>query len=174
MTKHQDTEVERCPACSEADLITAREAVQVIGLPGVTAQNVAVSRCPTCGYHETGFERIESLNRAIVAALIRKPSVLVGAEIRFLRGWLGGPHAEFARRMNTAKETLSRWEHGKQPIGGTSERLLRLMVATELGEPYPLARLDTIKTGHHPLRLELAFEDGEWRMADPVRERLLA
>lgn len=162
MSKRTHT-AEPCPECGQPMRVT-REPVPIIGLPSVTVQNAEVSRCPKCGDYEVAFERIEDLHRTIVAALIRKPNALTGDEVRFLRGWLGETSAELARRMDTAAVTLSRWEHGRQPIGGTSDRLLRLIVASQLGTPYPLPRLAEIGTERTPLRMSVQWIDGEWRI----------
>ena len=51
-------------------------------------------------------------------------------EIRFLRKYLGWSTADFASRMGTARETVSRWESGAVPMGSQADRLLRLLVAT--------------------------------------------
>ena len=59
------------------------------GLPGVTLVGVEVSRCPECGNHEVSIPRIEELHRVIARAVANRPARLDGAEVRYLRKWLG-------------------------------------------------------------------------------------
>jgi putative zinc finger/helix-turn-helix YgiT family protein len=101
------------------------------GLSSVTLHGVEVSRCPKCGGAEVAIPAIEGLHRTIAGALIRKRARLAPAEIKFLRKSLGWSGADFARRIGATPETVSRWEHGRMPMGLAAERLLRLMVATE-------------------------------------------
>ena len=101
------------------------------GLPYVTLQGLEVRRCPKCGETEVAIPAIEQLHRAIAGALIRKRARLSPAEIKYLRKSLGWSGVDFAQRVGSTPETVSRWEHGKMPMGLAAERLLRLMVATE-------------------------------------------
>lgn len=98
------------------------------GLPGVTLVGVEVSRCGHCGRYEVAIPRIEELHRVMALALVRKSARLTPAEIRFLRTTLGWSGRELADHMGAAAETVSRWEHGKTPMGPQADRLLRLMV----------------------------------------------
>lgn len=137
------------------------------GLPGVTLVGVAVSRCPACGEYEVAIPRVEELHRALAFAVIQKPTRLAGAEIRFLRKYLGWSGADFAKHMGTAPETISRWEGDKVPIGPQADRLLRLFVVTrEPAVGYPLERLaklsDTV-TRSKPIRM--ALRANAWRKA---------
>jgi putative zinc finger/helix-turn-helix YgiT family protein len=100
------------------------------GLPQVVLVGVEVRRCPQCGGEEVVIPRIEELHRVIARALIGKEARLAAPEIRFLRKYLGWSTADFAGRMGTARETVSRWESGATPIGAQADRLLRLLVAT--------------------------------------------
>jgi putative zinc finger/helix-turn-helix YgiT family protein len=102
------------------------------GLPYVTLQQAEVSRCPNCGETEVAIPYIEALHRAIATALVRKPARLAPEEIRYLRKYLGWSGVDFAAHMGTAPETVSRWEQGKTPIGTIADRLLRLLVVTQL------------------------------------------
>ena len=56
--------------------------------------------------------------------------MLAHPEIRFLRKHIGLSGAEFAQRMGGARETVSRWETGANPMGATADRLLRFLVYT--------------------------------------------
>jgi transcriptional regulator with XRE-family HTH domain len=52
--------------------------------------------------------------------------------------------ADFAQYMGTARETVSRWETGKQPMGQSADRLLRLLVVTKAPEQ-DYALVDVLK-----------------------------
>lgn len=98
------------------------------GLP-VVLLNVVVRHCRKCDEHEAVIPAIEELHAALADALIQKRGRLVGAEIRFLRSWLGLAGQRFARWVGVQPETVSRWENDKAAIGETHERLLRIMAA---------------------------------------------
>jgi transcriptional regulator with XRE-family HTH domain len=92
---------------------------------------------------------------------------LTGPEIRFLRKFLGLSGVDFARRMGVAPEVVSKWEHDKDPIGGQSDRLLRMMVVRDRPvEEYPLERLAEIDDNKHdPISLDLLPSDDGWQSA---------
>ena len=119
----------KCFGCGHG-MTTGRENVKydACGLPGVTLVDVEVSRCGHCGQYEVAIPRIEELHRVMAAALVRKSARLTPAEIRFLRTTLEWSGRELADHMGAAPETVSRWEHGKTPMGPQADRLLRLMV----------------------------------------------
>ena len=119
----------KCFGCGHG-MTTGRENVKydACGLPGVTLVDVEVSRCGHCGQYEVAIPRIEELHRAMAIALVRKSARLTPAEVRFLRTTLGWSGRELADHMGAAPETVSRWEHGKTPMGPQADRLLRLMV----------------------------------------------
>lgn len=121
----------KCRTCGNAEMISAVETYLYLesGLPNVVLAGVEVRRCPSCGHHELVLPRIAELHRTIAHALIHKRSRLSGSEVRFLRKYLGWSGADFARHIGADPSTVSNWENDKAPIGSTSDRLLRLMVA---------------------------------------------
>jgi putative zinc finger/helix-turn-helix YgiT family protein len=121
-----------CMTCGE-HMKARRENYRYVtsGLPFVTLQGVEVRRCANCGETEVAIPAIEGLHRAIAGALIRKRAGLAPPEIKFLRKYLGWSGADFAKRMGTSPETVSRWENGAKPMGGLADRLLRVLVAKE-------------------------------------------
>ena len=66
--------------------------------------------------------------------------------------------------MGVAPETVSRWETGALAMGGTAERLLRLMVRTR--KPLDDSSLDLLKDvakeKHEPLRLGMRSDPRGW------------
>ena len=69
-------------------------------------------RCTACGDYEVEIPRIAQLNQALANTLIRQPTRLTAAEIRFLRKALGWSGIDFARHMGVDPATVSRWEAG--------------------------------------------------------------
>jgi putative zinc finger/helix-turn-helix YgiT family protein len=98
------------------------------GLPNVTLMGVEVRRCAKCGDHEVVIPRIEELHRVLAGAVVRRPSRLATSELRFLRKYLGYSGVEFAKVIGVSPETVSRWENGKERMGGSAEKLLRMLV----------------------------------------------
>ena len=119
-----------CIQC-ESPMTARRESYDysACGLP-VILDGVVVHRCRGCGDHEVALPRVEELHRVIARHVIRKPTRLSPAEIRFLRKWLGESGEDLAELMGVTPEQVSRWENGKRDIGAPADRLLRLLVAT--------------------------------------------
>lgn len=129
------------------------------GLPNVTVDGVEITECRRCGETYTGIPAIEGLHRAIAAGVIYKKGRLAPQEIKFLRKSLGWSGVDFAKRMGTSAETVSRWEHGRAPMGSASDRLLRLLVAKET----------PVTEYHVDVLAQLAGDD---RPAKPARLRV--
>ena len=108
-------------------------------------------RCASCGHHELVLPRVTALHRTIAHALIHKPARLSGPEVRFLRKHIGWSGADFAKHMGVDPSTVSNWENDKDPIGPTSDRLLRMMVARGApAEDYSLDDLAKIENERRP------------------------
>jgi putative zinc finger/helix-turn-helix YgiT family protein len=118
---------------------TRRENVPYRALPGVVLAGVEVSRCAKCGEYEVAIPAIDELNDVIADSVIRKRGRLKGAEIRFLRTYLGYSGADFARLIGSSASTVSKWESDSQPIGHHADLLLRaLVVVGKKVEEYPI------------------------------------
>ena len=112
---------------------TERNAVRrydIGGLPHVELHGVEVTRCEGCGKEGIAIPRIGQLHRVLADAFVRQRRMLAPVEIKFLRKHMGLSGADFAQRMGVARETVSRWETGAQPMGAVADRLLRLIVVT--------------------------------------------
>lgn len=128
----------KCFNCGSST-VTKRENVPYTALPGIVLEGVEVSRCPKCGEHTVAIPAIEELNRELAKLVIATKARLNGAEIRFLRSYLGFSSADFAKAIGSSPSTVSRWESDTQPIGHHADLLLRAMVS--LGkkvESYPI------------------------------------
>ncbi|WP_437713418.1 type II TA system antitoxin MqsA family protein [Sorangium sp. So ce448] len=156
----------KCRTCGKTEL-TARAETYLYtesGLPNVVLVGVEVRRCTSCGHHELVLPRVTELHRTIAHAVIHKPARLSGAEVRFLRKYLGWSGTDFAKHMGVDPSTVSNWENDKDPIGPTSDRLLRLMVAR--GAPvddYSLENLTKIEnTRRPPMEVRLSPKGKGW------------
>lgn len=136
------------------------------GLP-VRLHGVIIRRCPSCGEEEVAIPRMEELHRLIARAVIHKPSGLSGAEVRFLRKWLGHSGRDLAAIMGVTPETVSRWETGAIPLGTTADRLLRMIAAScEPRETYDVEQMKALQSEPSaPAPLVLRNEDRRWRPA---------
>ena len=122
--------MKKCKQCS-GEMAFTREVYRYneSGLPNVILKDVEIRRCPTCGTQEVPIPRVAELHRAIALALVHKPARFLGAEVRYLRKYMGWSGVDFASHMGVNPETVSRWENEKEAISSTSDRLLRLIVA---------------------------------------------
>lgn len=124
----------KCPTCNSNDMSVTRNGVYRYaesGLPNAVLVGIEVRRCPNCGEEMPVIQRIAELHRAMAMMVIGKKSRLAGAEIRFLRKFLGHSSEDFASLIGVARSTLSRWENNKEQPGTTVDRFLRLLVVTE-------------------------------------------
>jgi len=143
----------KCRRCGKAEMTARAETYRYAesGLPNVVLVGVEVRRCPECGHHELVLPRVTELHRTIALAVIRKRTRLSGPEVRYLRKYLGWSGADFARHVGVDPSTVSNWENDKDPIGTTSDRLLRLMVVHGAPvEDYSLDELADIENERQP------------------------
>lgn len=118
------TECSNCGA--KAAIVQGTYEFKQLGLP-VRLHGIEIVKCPRCGNEDPIIPRVNKLMRSIAMALIRKPYGLEGAEVRFLRKYLGMTGEEFAEYLDVDKTNLSKWENDADPIGPQSDRLIRLV-----------------------------------------------
>jgi len=159
----------KCLECGST-MTVGRGNYKYLALPGVTLVNVAISRCSHCGEEEVAIPRIAQLHRLIANALIRKKARLNGPEVRFLRKFLDWTSAQLAERFGVAAETVSRWEHGKEPIGPTADRLLRLCVARHTNAvDYPLELMSAVsRRSEKPPHIRIRLDKNSWQLPAAV------
>jgi DNA-binding transcriptional regulator YiaG len=141
------------------------------GLPNVVIEDAEVLQCPSCGVRAVAIQSMEVLHRVLAMLVIRQPDPLGAHEIRYLRKWLGWSGKDFARHMGVTPETVSRWESldGGKPMGGTADRLLRMLVARlEPVDAYPTERLTEITDEARPAAKRLINVRARGKAWEPV------
>jgi putative zinc finger/helix-turn-helix YgiT family protein len=123
---------------------TQRENVPFLGLPGVVLVGVPVTRCPNCGEYEVTIPHIDELHRVLALHVVEHSSRLAGAEIKFLRTVLDYTSAAFARLVGASPVTVSRWEHGAQPIGHRADAFIRALVLLRVGAGVGRAQIERL------------------------------
>ena len=124
----------KCMQCG-GEMVTKRETLfhyTASGLSNVFLADVEVSKCAECDEFEVAIPRVEQLHKVLATSIAEQTSRLAPEEIRFLRKYLGLSGEDFARRMGVTASTVSRWERGHEKMSDMAERLLRLMIATEV------------------------------------------
>jgi putative zinc finger/helix-turn-helix YgiT family protein len=154
----------KCPECNEPmTSSTENYSYAASGLPHVTLVGVEVRRCPACGEHEAVIPKIEQLHKTLSRGVIGKKARLTGAEIRFLRTYLGWSGVDFAKHMGVTAETISRWENGREQMNPVADRLVRLMVVTKSPvADYSLDDLLDLNDHAAPVRLRITAKKGGW------------
>lgn len=98
------------------------------GLPNVYLQNIA-SYQRKCGEKLVQIPAIDRLHDAIAFNLLKKLSLLTGAEFRFLRKWVGLTANQLAALLGVkTRISVSRWENGKAPLTASTDHAMRLLI----------------------------------------------
>jgi DNA-binding transcriptional regulator YiaG len=122
-----------CPDCGK-DARVERGAYRFreSGLDNVVLKGIEIIKCPACGNEDPILPNLDGLLRIIAVAIVTNRLPLTGAEVRYLRKYMGMSGEQFARILHTDKSTLSKWETGAVNIGSKSDLLIR-SVALNLG-----------------------------------------
>jgi DNA-binding transcriptional regulator YiaG len=102
------------------------------GLDNVVLKGIEMIKCPQCGNEDPIIPNLDGLLRTLALAIVTSRLPLTGAEVRYLRKYLGMSGEQFARILHTDKSTLSKWETGAVNLGSKSDLLIRA-VALNLG-----------------------------------------
>ena len=125
--------VSQCSDCgSEALVERGTYRFRESGLDNVVLKGIEIIKCSACGNEEPILPNLDGLLRVIAVAIVTNRLPLTGAEVRYLRKYLGMSGDQFARILHTDKSTLSKWETGAVNIGSKSDLLIR-SVALNLG-----------------------------------------
>jgi len=69
--------------------------------------------------------------RAIAQRIVSKRYRLTGAEVRFLRKYIGMTAEVFSRLLHVDKTTVSKWENDEDLVGEQSDLLIRSVALLE-------------------------------------------
>ena len=103
------------------------------GLKNIYLMGIKVRVCPKCRIESPIIPRMADLHDLIRQILLRKPELLAGDEVRFLRKNAGLSAKEFAELINETQSHLSRVENGKTPTLGAQADKLTRAIATVCG-----------------------------------------
>lgn len=112
------------------------DAAAEIGLPVTLLDAIRVEE-DADGDELIRIPRQSELFAAVAMSVALDPLALSGKELRFLREAVDMTGKEFADAIDCAPAVLSRWENGKQAIGGYAERVIRQLVCEELKAAAP-------------------------------------
>jgi putative transcriptional regulator len=130
------------------------------GLDYVTLVNLEVRKCKECGGVEAVIPRIQELHRVLAQTIAKRPSMLRGREIRFLRKYLGMSGEDAAQALGVGANWLSRCENDKQELSTGYQRFLRLMVLYDQpNHLYSLKDLLAKKDDKKPAPIKLDLGD---------------
>ncbi len=101
------------------------------GLDQVWLIGVSQFECPQ-GHTDVLIPDPVGLHRLIALKLIARS--LSGKGVRFLRKEMGLTTQVFADLVNVDRTTVSRWENGLEPIGKSSDALIRLIFLRAMEE----------------------------------------
>ena len=132
MSKHKE-ELTICSNCgANAAIVEGNYAFDECGLTNVTLVGIDLIRCERCANVDPIIPDVNDLMRALAWYVATQKYRLCGEHVRFLRKYLKMSGTDFAQLLGKDKATLSKWENDEDPIGTSSDRLIR-SVALALG-----------------------------------------
>jgi putative zinc finger/helix-turn-helix YgiT family protein len=171
MTEH--VPIRRCTECGQPQRQERRSVdYPESGLTNVELFNVPAWVCPN-NHEEIEIPAVTQLHELLAHLIIRKPAILTGNEIKFLRRRVGIQAKEFALRIGLTPVSLSRFETGQRRISRRIDLLIRLsaaaLIASRDNKPFPADLAPLVRTleawdiGRHRLRhVDAAVPDHEW------------
>ena len=149
-------------------------------MTNVQLVNVPVWVCPR-KHEEIEIPAVTELHELLAYLIIRKPAVLSGPEIKFLRRRIGIQAKDFAQRIGLTPVALSRFETGSRQVGRRTDLLIKLaaaaLIAARDNKPFPadlallVDSLEAWDIGAHRVRhIDAGPPDREWEL-DPLPER---
>lgn len=181
MNPTDERAIRRCTECGQRQR-PERRVVDYAesGLNNVQLINVPVWVCPS-GHEEVEIPAVTQLHELLAYLIIRKPAVLSGPEIKFLRRRIGIQAKDFAQRIGLTPVALSRFETGSRQLGRRTDLLIKLaaaaLIAARDNKPIPsdlaplVDSLEAWDIGAHRVRhVDGGPADREWE-PDPVPER---
>lgn len=100
------------------------------GLDNVTLIGATQYKCDACGETYTKYGNIHQVHSLIKDSILEKPTLLNGAEIKFLRKYMGYSTQYFAMILGVQIRTVQRWE-ANESISLQIDHSIRLAVASK-------------------------------------------
>jgi putative zinc finger/helix-turn-helix YgiT family protein len=125
----------KCPICN-SETVRTHETYHFTesGLDYVYLEGVDLFKC-SCGEVIVSIPAMPQLHSIIAFDVIRKKSLLIGQEIRFLRKNMGLTATKLSKIIGVDNATVSRWENGKQLITKPHDHFIRLVYSNIKGIP---------------------------------------
>lgn len=136
--------MKRCYGCKGKKVVAATAEIdRTIG--GRTFKTeVAARRCADCGEETYAGRDLAAFDLAVAGELARHGEVSAEG-FSFMRRALGLKAVELAEWLDVTHETVSRWEHGRQPVERRAAAILSAMVLDRLeGRSTTLERLKVL------------------------------
>jgi len=134
---------ERCRKC-EGQVVERLATVdspyyfKMSGLSNVYLAGIVIKTCSACQSESPVIPKVGRLNDLIARDLVKKPALLTGEEIRFLRKNAGFPAQTFAALVGVDPKHLSRVENGHtDTLGVPADRLVRVIARAADNAPHP-------------------------------------
>lgn len=134
-----------CTACgSSCTSQTGRWHYVECGLDNVFVNGIEIRTCSGCGKQSAVIPAVLQLHAVIAQALVLQPQRLRGAELKFLRQYLGLSREDLAQTMGTTTDEVTAWER-EGNLSVHLERFLRLLaIAGKPADQYPAKGLAAI------------------------------
>jgi putative zinc finger/helix-turn-helix YgiT family protein len=117
----------KCHACGKELKPNIRDYEYVeSGLKNVILKSIRVYECKECNEIIPEIPNVKQIHKWIADYLLKKPGVLTGEELRFLRKAMSKSAKDLAEMLNVDPVTVSRWENNRERIGVHSDRLIRM------------------------------------------------
>lgn len=141
----------------------------VSGIKDLFLVGIKIEYCPKCKTESPIIPRIGELHEVIALDLIKKPGLLRGDELRFLRKFAGFPAKEFAALLDVGPSHLSRVENAKTAaLSGSLDKLARALVAAARKEEQTkeiLLRVADRKIKAAKMAKRFTIESSRWKRA---------
>lgn len=97
------------------------------GLRNLWLRDITILVCPRCKTEYPEIPNIRRVHQWVADQVAQAPHPLIGEEFRFLRKQMRLSTIDLAEVMGVKRESISKWENNREPIGPQSDRLIRLI-----------------------------------------------
>lgn len=118
----------KCFECDKAVILKEYRIFKYtdVGLNNLCLLNVEIEMCSTCQTETPLLRNVGKLHNAIGIAVALQKVQLSGGDMRYLRRSASFSVGDWAKRLNVAEGTYSKWEHGHRKIKAQADKLARI------------------------------------------------